>query len=119
MRRDNRLIFEKGKEGRIGYTFPSEEIPQIKLEEMLPAEYIREEMADLPDCTEVDVVRHYTNLSSLNHSVDNGFYPLGSCTMKYNPKINESAAAISGLKNLHPISPGLILPIMAFILAPS
>jgi glycine dehydrogenase subunit 2 len=105
MRRDKRLIFEKSKEGRIGYTFPAEEIPQIKMEDMIPTDYIRDELGEIPDCTEVDVVRHYTNLSRLNHSVDNGFYPLGSCTMKYNPKINETAAAIPGLKNLHPYQP--------------
>ena len=105
MRRDNRLIFEKGAQGRIGYTFPDENIPNYRLEEMIPQEQIREIPPELPECNEVDVVRHFTNLSKLNHSIDNGFYPLGSCTMKYNPKINETVAMISGFVNLHPYQP--------------
>src|SRR6056297_531784 len=105
MRRDNRLIFEKGAEGRIGYSFPNENIPNYHLDEMIPKEQIRENPPKLPACNEVEVVRHFTNLSKLNHSIDNGFYPLGSCTMKYNPKINETVAMISGFVNLHPYQP--------------
>ena len=105
MRRDDRLIFEKGAEGRIGYTFPDENIPNYSIEEMIPQEQIRTSSPRLPDCSEVEVVRHFTNLSKLNHSIDNGFYPLGSCTMKYNPKINETTAMISGFVNLHPYQP--------------
>jgi glycine dehydrogenase subunit 2 len=105
MRRDNQLIFEKGAKGRIGYTFPDENIPNYRIEEMIPQEQIREIPPELPECNEVEVVRHFTNLSKLNHSIDNGFYPLGSCTMKYNPKINETVAMISGFVNLHPYQP--------------
>ncbi len=105
MRRDDKLIFEKGAEGRIGYTFPDETIPNYPIEELIPKNQIRGNSPQLPSCSEVEVVRHFTNLSRLNHSIDSGFYPLGSCTMKYNPKINESTAMISGLVNLHPYQP--------------
>ncbi|MFW6262620.1 MAG: aminomethyl-transferring glycine dehydrogenase subunit GcvPB [Thermotogota bacterium] len=105
MSRNNKLIFEKGVPGRIGYSFPKENIPNYRLEEMIPKAQIRENPPELPDCNEVEVVRHFTNLSKLNHSIDNGFYPLGSCTMKYNPKLNETTAMISGFVNLHPYQP--------------
>ncbi|MGI0025700.1 MAG: aminomethyl-transferring glycine dehydrogenase subunit GcvPB, partial [Nitrososphaera sp.] len=70
----------------------------------LPTELLRKELP-IPDISEVNVVRHYTNLSRMNFAVDTGFYPLGSCTMKYNPKVNEDAARAEGFRNLHPLSP--------------
>jgi len=105
MRRDDRLVFEKSQAGKRGYYLPNEKIPEYRLNEMFEEDTIRQEAAGLPELSEVEVVRHYTNLSKLNHSIDNGFYPLGSCTMKYNPKLNETVAAIGGLKNLHPYQP--------------
>jgi glycine dehydrogenase subunit 2 len=104
-RLDDTLIFEKSEPGRYGYEISSEGIPEIPLKEMFPEEFLREEEPDLPEVTEVGVVRHYTNLSKLNHSVDNGFYPLGSCTMKYNPKLNEAMASLEGFQAIHPYQP--------------
>ncbi|MBO1914987.1 aminomethyl-transferring glycine dehydrogenase subunit GcvPB, partial [Microvirga sp. 3-52] len=89
---DQSLIFEITKEGRIGYSLPELDVPELDLADLLPAGYHREEAAELPEVSELDIMRHYTALSKRNHGIDSGFYPLGSCTMKYNPKINESVA---------------------------
>ena len=70
----------------------------MKLEDVFESDYIRVEDAELPEVSELDIMRHYTALSNRNHGVDSGFYPLGSCTMKYNPKINESVARFAGLQ---------------------
>jgi glycine dehydrogenase subunit 2 len=78
------------------------DVATIPLEEILPADYIREEEAELPEVSELDIMRHYTALSKRNHGVDSGFYPLGSCTMKYNPKINENVARFNGFAHIHP-----------------
>ncbi|MBQ3996939.1 MAG: aminomethyl-transferring glycine dehydrogenase subunit GcvPB [Bacteroidales bacterium] len=99
----DKLIFELSKPGRCGYTLPVNEYG-ICIKE-LPAELKRSNAPDLPEVSEVDVVRHYTNLSQMNFGVDTGFYPLGSCTMKYNPKINEEVAAMPGFTGLHPLQP--------------
>ncbi len=104
-RLDDKLIFEKSVSGHTGYEILPEEIPEFSLQEMFPEAYIRSRDAELPEVSEVDVIRHYTNLSKLNHSVDNGFYPLGSCTMKYNPKLNEAVAALEGFRQIHPYQP--------------
>jgi glycine dehydrogenase subunit 2 len=95
------LIFELSKEGRCGYSLPKNRFGDYKV----PQELRRQEDALLPECDELTVVRHYTNLSANNFGVDNGFYPLGSCTMKYNPKINEEMAALPQFQNLHPLQP--------------
>lgn len=92
----NKVIFELSSEGRRGYKLPKLDVPEVKLEEILPENLIRKEELELPEVSEVDIVRHYTALSNKNYSVDKGFYPLGSCTMKYNPKINEDMAVLSG-----------------------
>jgi len=97
------LIFELSKEGRIGYSLPELDVPEVELSELIPQEYLREEPAELPEVSELDIMRHYTALSRRNHGVDSGFYPLGSCTMKYNPKINEEVARFSGFANIHPL----------------
>ena len=97
----DRLIFELSRPGRIGYSLPKSPFPRHKL----PQGLCRETEAALPECDEMTVVRHYTNHSGNNFGVDNGFYPLGSCTMKYNPKINEEAASHPDFKNLHPLQP--------------
>ena len=104
MHKDNQaLIFELTKEGRIGYSLPTLDVPDIDLNELLPADLIRTEAAELPEVSELDIMRHYTALSNRNHGVDSGFYPLGSCTMKYNPKINETVARFPGFANIHPL----------------
>ena len=95
------LIFELSKEGRKGYSLPKNHFGSYEI----PAEMKRAEEAQLPECDELTVVRHYTNLSNNNFGVDTGFYPLGSCTMKYNPKINEDMSALSQFQNLHPEQP--------------
>ena len=95
------LIFELSQEGRCGYSLPKNRFGNYEV----PASMRRAEDAQLPECDEMTVVRHYTNLSANNFGVDNGFYPLGSCTMKYNPKINEEMAALPQFQNLHPLQP--------------
>ncbi len=104
MHKDNQpLIFEMTKQGRVGYSLPELDVPQVDLTELLGEEMVRDEFAELPEVSELDIMRHYTALSKRNHGVDSGFYPLGSCTMKYNPKINESVARFSGFANIHPL----------------
>ena len=95
------LIFELSQEGRRGYSLPKNRFGNYEV----PASMRRKEEAQLPECDEMTVVRHYTNLSANNFGVDNGFYPLGSCTMKYNPKINEEMAALPQFSALHPLQP--------------
>ncbi|MBU8879358.1 aminomethyl-transferring glycine dehydrogenase subunit GcvPB [Bacillus sp. FJAT-29790] len=100
---DQALIFELSRAGRIGYSLPEMDVPETDLNELIPEGYIREEELGLPEVSELDIMRHYTALSNRNHGVDSGFYPLGSCTMKYNPKINENVARIPGFAHLHPL----------------
>ena len=99
----DKLIFDLSKEGRQGYSLPANKWEASVSE--LPAGLLRAEAPDLPQVSELDVVRHYTNLSQMNFGVDSGFYPLGSCTMKYNPKINEEIAAMPAFAGLHPLQP--------------
>ena len=94
------LLWEKGKSGRSGFSMPRRDVVPSPLDETLITDG-----ADLPDLSEVDVVRHYTRLSPWNFGVDTGMYPLGSCTMKYNPKINERQAALAGFAGSHPLLP--------------
>ena len=94
----DKLIFELSKEGRTGYSLRE---PQARV--CLPEKLARKEAPELTQVSEVDVVRHYTNLSQMNFGVDTGFYPLGSCTMKYNPKINEEIAAMPAFAGVHPL----------------
>ena len=99
----DKLIFELSREGRSGYSLPENKFGHCLKE--LPAALRRPAAPELPKVSEIDVVRHYTNLSQMNFGVDTGFYPLGSCTMKYNPKINEEIAALPGFNGLHPLQP--------------
>ncbi|WP_434296298.1 aminomethyl-transferring glycine dehydrogenase subunit GcvPB [Clostridium sporogenes] len=99
----DKVIFELSSEGRKGYRLPDLDVPEVELSKLLPKNLLREDEIELPEVSEVDVVRHYTALSNKNYTVDNGFYPLGSCTMKYNPKINEDIAALSGFSKIHPL----------------
>ena len=97
-------IFEKSRPGRIGANLPECDVPEEDPVLLLGAENIRKSLP-LPEVSELDVVRHFTHLSHRNYSIDGGFYPLGSCTMKYNPKVNEKTAAIPGFASLHPLQP--------------
>jgi glycine dehydrogenase subunit 2 len=98
---NEKLIFEHSDPGRSGYSLPKLDVPEVQL----PEELTRTEVTGFPEVSEVDVVRHYTRLSTWNYGVDSGFYPLGSCTMKYNPKVNESVVRIPGLAGCHPYTP--------------
>lgn len=100
---DQALIFELGEPGRQAYSLPDLDVPETSLDSI--SGFVREENPNLPEVSEVDVIRHYTALSTRNHGVDSGFYPLGSCTMKYNPKRNEKYAKLPGLANIHPLQP--------------
>jgi glycine dehydrogenase subunit 2 len=91
------LIYEISSPGRVGVNLPACDVPQSPL----PTDLMRDTL-DLPEVSEMQAVRHFVRLSQLNHSIDTGFYPLGSCTMKYNPKINEDVARLAGFANLHP-----------------
>jgi len=98
----NKVLFELSREGRKGHILPKCDVPEKKIEELIPKHHIRQNPADLPQVPENEVVRHYTALSTMNHHVDKSFYPLGSCTMKYNPKINEKLSGIPAFSQLHP-----------------
>ena len=100
---DQALIFERSTPGRIGYSLPEIDIPELEVSSLLPEGYLREEEPELPEVSELDIMRHYTALSKRNHGLDSGFYPLGSCTMKYNPKINENVARFNGFAHIHPL----------------
>ena len=102
----DKLIFELSQQGRVGYSLP-ETCSKCKGTDAIPASLLRSKAPELPEVSEVDVVRHYTNLSQMNFGVDTGFYPLGSCTMKYNPKINEEIAAMPAFAGLHPLQKDL------------
>lgn len=95
------LIFELSRKGRRGYSLPKNRFGVYEIPQLIQ----RKKEPELPECDELTVVRHYTNLSGNNFGVDNGFYPLGSCTMKYNPCIDEEVAALSAFQNLHPLQP--------------
>ncbi|MDR9794379.1 aminomethyl-transferring glycine dehydrogenase subunit GcvPB [Aeribacillus sp. FSL K6-2848] len=101
--KDQPLIFEISKPGRIGYSLPDLDVPEENIDQLIPSDYLRAEDAELPEVSELDIMRHYTALSKRNHGVDSGFYPLGSCTMKYNPKINENVARLTGFSYIHPL----------------
>jgi glycine dehydrogenase subunit 2 len=98
------LIFEKRKD-RSGFSLPSSEIPESNAEDLIPSELLRDKIPGLPEVSELEVIRHFTKLSQWNHSIDTAFYPLGSCTMKYNPKINERIASFPGFSGTHPEQP--------------
>lgn len=95
-------IIQYSSSGRTGFSLPELDVPAQDIKEYIPVDYIREEKPGLPEVSEVDVVRHYTLLSEKNYGVDSGIYPLGSCTMKYNPKINEDIAKMDKVNRLHP-----------------
>lgn len=100
----SQLIFELGGKGRVGCSPPEVDVPTKPLSLLLPPDSMRKTIG-LPQVSEVEVVRHYTRLSQRNFGADSGFYPLGSCTMKHNPKVNEVIASYAGLASLHPLQP--------------
>ncbi|WP_010678047.1 aminomethyl-transferring glycine dehydrogenase subunit GcvPB [Bacillus timonensis] len=102
-KQDQPLIFELSNPGRIGYSLPDLDVPEVNIDDVIPSDYLRVEEPELPEVSELDIMRHYTALSKRNHGVDSGFYPLGSCTMKYNPKINENVARYNGFAHIHPL----------------
>jgi glycine dehydrogenase subunit 2 len=100
----DKLIFELSVPGRVGHSLPEVDVPEADPARLLPAGHLRARPAELPEVSEFDVVRHYTRLSRMNYGVDTHFYPLGSCTMKYNPKVNEDMARLPGFARLHPLT---------------
>jgi glycine dehydrogenase subunit 2 len=98
------LIFEISRPGRSAVNVSASDVPVVDIANVIGGKYLRDDL-DLPEVAEIDLVRHYTNLSRRNFGLDLGFYPLGSCTMKYNPKINENVAAMPGFTGLHPQAP--------------
>jgi glycine dehydrogenase subunit 2 len=96
------LLFELSQPGRTGYSLPPLDVPETDTAEAFDSAYIRPEPAALPELSELQIIRHYTALSRRNYGVDSGFYPLGSCTMKYNPKINEDIIRMDGFSHVHP-----------------
>jgi glycine dehydrogenase subunit 2 len=103
MSEDKALIFELSRPGRIAVDLPICDVPQQDMNSQLPAGFLRKEPAKLPELSQLDLMRHYTALSNRNFGVDSGFYPLGSCTMKYNPKVNEDIARYTGFTSVHPL----------------
>uniref|UniRef100_A0A7C4U7C3 Probable glycine dehydrogenase (decarboxylating) subunit 2 n=1 Tax=candidate division WOR-3 bacterium TaxID=2052148 RepID=A0A7C4U7C3_UNCW3 len=97
------ILKELSKEGKKGYRLSVLDVPEKRLNQLIPEKFLRKEKPGIPEISEPEVVRHFVNLSILNHHVDKGFYPLGSCTMKYNPKINEEISRLSSFTNLHPL----------------
>ena len=99
------LIFERSQTGRVGYRLPPLDVTETPLEELVPRQFRRDDdLEGVPEVSEVDVIRHFTRMSTWNYSIDLGMYPLGSCTMKYNSRLNEKVARIGGFANLHPLS---------------
>lgn len=101
----SKLIFEKSVVGRKGYTLPKLDVPTAK-DGSIPSKFLRKDDARLPEVSEIEVARHFLNLSQKNFNIEKGMYPLGSCTMKYNPKINEKVAGMAGYAGMHPMLDG-------------
>src|SRR5436309_3326946 len=97
------LLFEMSHPGRRTHRLPPCEVPVKEAEELLPKATLADAAPPLPEVGQIDLVRHYVNLSSRNMSIDTNFYPLGSCTMKYNPKRHERLASLPGMANVHPL----------------
>jgi glycine dehydrogenase subunit 2 len=102
---NERLLFETSSPGKAGYQLPELDVPPVDPVEALGAQNVREQIEGFPEVSEVDVIRHFTRLSTWNYAIDLGLYPLGSCTMKYNPRVNEAVARTEGLMWIHPYQP--------------
>ena len=103
------LSFERSRPGRVGFSLPESDVPACDAAAVLGSAALREDLEGMPELSEVDVIRHFTRLSTWNAAVDLGLYPLGSCTMKYNPKINEKVARLPGFSGAHPMQPAALL----------
>jgi glycine dehydrogenase subunit 2 len=99
------LLFEMSSPGKVGYQLPALDVPTVNPAEALGAKHVRSDIENFPEVSEVDVIRHFTRLSTWNYAIDLGLYPLGSCTMKYNPRVNEAVARTDGLMWIHPYQP--------------
>src|SRR5207244_1657329 len=98
-------IFERSQPGRLGYRLPQLDVDEQKISEIIPQSFLRDDdLGGVPEVSEVDVIRHFVRMSTWNYSIDLGMYPLGSCTMKYNSRLNEQVARIAGFANLHPLT---------------
>ncbi|HEY2384092.1 MAG TPA: aminomethyl-transferring glycine dehydrogenase subunit GcvPB [Terriglobia bacterium] len=102
---NERIVFEEGSPGRRAFDLPALDVPHRDIKELIEPELLRAEIPGMPELSEVDVIRHFTRLSTWNYHIDLGLYPLGSCTMKYNPKINERMARLEGFIQAHPYAP--------------
>ena len=100
-----KLIYEKSQKNRKAATLPAVGVDEKPIAKLLPDQFIRKVSAQLPEVSELEAMRHFVRISALNHNIEKGFYPLGSCTMKYNPKINDAMAALDGFRELHPYQP--------------
>ncbi|MGH9435897.1 MAG: aminomethyl-transferring glycine dehydrogenase subunit GcvPB, partial [Terriglobia bacterium] len=105
MTRNEGLIFERSSPGKTGAEVPPLDVPAISATEALGQEFVRDGVEDFPEVSELEVIRHFTRLSTWNYGIETGLYPLGSCTMKYNPRINETVASLEGLATDHPLAP--------------
>jgi glycine dehydrogenase subunit 2 len=103
--RNERLIFERSSPGKVGAELAQLDVPAAPPSEVLGPDFVRTEIEGFPEVSELEVIRHFTRLSTWNYGVDTGLYPLGSCTMKYNPRINESVSRLRGLASEHPYTP--------------
>src|SRR5262252_2363773 len=103
------VIFEEGSPGRRGFDLPELDVPARALNDIIDPGLIRDGITGMPELSEVDVIRHFTRLSTWNYNIDLGLYPLGSCTMKYNPKINERMARLEGFALAHPYLPARMI----------
>jgi len=106
MQDNKNLIFDKGRKGRIGVSLPECKIEGLRPDSVISKDLIRDDIKGLPSLSELDVIRHYTKLSQKNFSIDTNFYPLGSCSMKYNPKLNEKISNLTGFTDIHPLQKG-------------
>jgi glycine dehydrogenase subunit 2 len=98
----NENLKELSRPGRKAYSLPELDVEEVSIKDIIPEKFLSKEPPNLPELSEIDVIRHFTNLSRRNFGVDSGFYPLGSCTMKYNPKVNEDVAALPGFTEINP-----------------
>ena len=102
------LIFEKSSPGKKGYKLPPLDVPEVDPAELLGSR--AKDLGNMPEVSEIEIIRHFTRLSTWNYAVDHGMYPLGSCTMKYNPRVNECCGAVDGIAKGHPYQPETIAP---------
>ncbi len=103
--RDERLIFERSAPGKRGMELPPLDVPAVDPAAAVGRDFVRDSIEGFPEVSEIEVIRHFTRLSSWNYAIDLGMYPLGSCTMKYNPRVNEFVARLDGLASEHPEQP--------------